>query len=158
MMVSVNEENLLAAAEVHAASWQESHRAFCSEAFVEQHTAARQKVYLAQEMQRGKRLYMLVKEIPVGIVSVKDDLIENLYVLPAEQRKGYGTELLRFAMEACEGKPRLWVLDNNVRARSLYEKHGFRMTGRRKQLSETLAELEMQADGAAFALSSRAAP
>ena len=154
MIVSVNEENLDAAAEIHAAAWQESHRAFCSEAFVKQHTAARQKVYLEQEMHRGNRLYMLIKEIPVGIVSVKEDLIENLYVLPAEQHKGCGTELLHFAMKACEGKPRLWVLDNNVKAQALYRKYGFRETGKTKRLSDTLSELEMEADGDVFMLSS----
>ncbi len=77
---------------IHAESWRDSHSTFCSEAFVRQHTAARQRQYLEQEMQDGKLLYMLVKEIPVGIVSIKGNLIENLYVLPGAQRKGYGSE------------------------------------------------------------------
>ena len=146
MIVRVDEETLPIAAEIHAVSWRDSHRAFCTEAFVQQHTAARQKAYLEQEMRDGKQLYMLVRDIPVGIVSIKDDLIENLYVLPSEQRKGCGTELLRFAMEKCTGKPRLWVLDNNEKAQSLYFKHGFRMTGKSNPLTEQLSELEMEAN------------
>lgn len=144
MIVKVNEENLRSAAKIHAESWRDSHRSFCSEVFVKQHTAARQKLYLAQELRDGKQLYMLVKDVPVGIVSIKDSLIENLYVLPAEQHKGYGSELLLFAIKKCKGKPRLWVLEHNEKARSLYSKHGFSMTGKKHPLSEQLSELEME--------------
>ncbi len=144
LIVRVSEKNLLSAAEIHAESWRDSHSAFCSEAFVKQHTAARQKIYLEQEMRDGKQLYMLIKEIPVGIVSIKDSLIENLYVLPSEQHKGYGSELLLFAMKQCRGKPHLWVLNNNEKAQSLYCRYGFHMTGKRHPLSEQLSELEME--------------
>ena len=144
MIVRVNKENLLSAAKIHAKSWQDSHRAFCNEAFIKQHTAAHQRSYLVKEIQDGKQLYMLIKELPVGIISIKDDLIENLYVLPTEQRKGYGTELLLFAIKKCKGKPRLWVLDNNKNAQALYRKHGFHMTGKTHPLSEQLSELEME--------------
>ena len=143
MIVSVTEENLLSAARIQAESWQESHRSFCSEAFVKAHTPQRQKALFQQEMQGGMALYMLVKEYPVGVVSVKEDLIENLYVLPAEQNKGCGTELLLFAMAQCRGTPRLWILDNNDRARQFYQKHGFHLTGNAHSLSEQLSELEM---------------
>ena len=143
MIVSVTEENLLSAARIHAESWQESHRSFCSYAFVKAHTPQRQKALFQQEMRGGMALYMLVKEYPVGVVSVKEDLIENLYVLPAEQNKGYGTELLQFAMAQCRGTPRLWILDNNHRALAFYRRHGFRLTGKRSPLSERLSELEM---------------
>lgn len=144
MIVRVNEENLMLAAQIHAESWRDSHSTFCSEEFVKQHTAAHQKLYLEKEMQEGKQLYMLIKEIPVGIVSIKESLIENLYVLPTEQHKGYGTELLLFAMEKCSGPPCLWVLDNNEKAQSLYRKYGFRVTGKKNPLSEQLSELEMK--------------
>ena len=143
MIVRVNKENLLSAAEIHAESWRNSHKAFCSEEFVKQHTAARQRVYLEKEIQDGKQLYMLIKEIPVGIVSIKDNLIEDLYILPTEQHKGYGTELLLFAIEKCSGKPSLWVLVNNEKAQSLYRKCGFHMTGKKHSFSELLTELEM---------------
>ena len=143
MIVSVTEENLLSAAQIQAESWQESHRSFCSDAFVKSHTPQRQKALFQQEMRGGMTLYMLVKEYSVGVVSVKEDLIENLYILPAEQNKGYGTELLQFAMAQCRGTPRLWILDNNHRALAFYRRHGFRLTGKRSPLSEQLSELEM---------------
>lgn len=143
MIIRVSEETLAAAAQIHALSWQNSHRAFCSEAFVRLHTATRQRQYLSQEMQAGKQLYMLIRQAPVGIVSVHGSLIENLYVLPAAQNKGCGTELLLFAVSQCSGQPRLWVLDNNTRAQALYRRYGFRLTSNKNQLTEHLYELEM---------------
>lgn len=143
MIIKVNEENLQTAAEIYAETWQDSYSALYSESFIKRHTAARKKVYLSNSIRDGKQLYMLVKKNPVGIVSIKDNLIEDLYILPAEQHKGYGTELLLFAIEKCSGKPCLWVLDNNEKAQSLYRKCGFHMTGKKHSFSEQLTELEM---------------
>lgn len=144
MIVKVCEENLPSAAEIHSRAWQESHASFCSEEFIKLHSVAHQEAYLRQEIRDGKQLYMLIREIPVGIVSVRDSLIENLYVLPEQQNRGCGTELLLFAIARCGGNPRLWILDNNVRAQALYERHGFRLTGNKSPITEQLYELEME--------------
>lgn len=144
MIREVDLGTLPCAARIHSESWKESHRAFCSEAFVNAHTPQHQQDYLAEEMKHGKRIYMLVRQKPVGIVSVKDSLIENLYVLPEEQNKGCGSELLLFAMDKCAGDPTLWVLDNNRRAYSLYLKNGFHDTGTSHRLSAELSEIEMR--------------
>ena len=85
---------------------------------------------------------MLTDGKPVGIVSVKDSLIEDLYVLPEYQNRGYGSELLRYAVGRCGGTPSLWILENNDRARSLYLKAGFRETGNRNNITEGLDEIE----------------
>ncbi|WP_167958368.1 GNAT family N-acetyltransferase [Anaerosporobacter faecicola] len=144
MIIEVNATTLLAAAEIHSKAWQDSHTGFCSDEFIKQHTISHQKEYLENEMNDGKKLYMLIKEKPVGIVSIKENtLIENLYILPTEQHKGYGTELLLFAIGQCSETPRLWILDNNQKAYSLYAKYGFRLTGQKHTLSSTLAEVEM---------------
>lgn len=143
-IIPVTQENLAQAAQIHAVSWQESHRAFCTPAFVAQHTPQRQAAYLQKEMASGGRLWMLEDDGPVGIVSVSaEDEIANLYVLPEKQCRGYGTALLKFAIGQCRGRARLYVLDNNDRARQLYVRHGFRETGHRNQLSDTLWEIEM---------------
>ncbi len=144
MITEVCPATLPAAAYVHAESWQASHRGFCSAAFVAQHTPERQAAYLQAEMDAGKRLYLLCTPEPVGIVSIQNNLIENLYVLPQEQRKGYGAMLLRFAIERCNGVPTLWVLDNNPAAIRLYQANGFQQTGQRTKLRENLFELEMR--------------
>lgn len=143
MILSVTPENLMQAAQVHAESWRESHRRFCTPDFVAAHTPQRQADYLARALEQGKQLWMLVLEEPVGLVSVWGSLIENLYVLPARQRQGHGSVLLDFAISRCTDTPTLWILSNNHRARSFYEKHGFQFTGRTHPLSGGLSELEM---------------
>ena len=70
-------------------------------------------------------------EKPVGIVSVTGSLIEDLYVLPDLQNRGYGTELLRFAMRQCKDTPVLWILENNTDAERLYRRMGFQEPGRK---------------------------
>lgn len=144
MIVEVNEENLDLAARIHAESWQDSHRSFCTPDFVAAHDQKHQRIYLEEELHAGKQVYMLIKDRPVGIVSIKGNLIENLYVLPEAQGRGFGMELLLFAIEKCDSVPCLWILDNNQRAQALYERHGFRLTGRKNSITDTLSELEMK--------------
>lgn len=99
--VEVTEQNIADAGCIHSESWKESRRSFCSAEFVEKHSPVAQADYLRWEMATGKRIYMLIDEYPVGTVSVLGDLVENLYVLSSEQRKGYGAQLLEFAIHKC---------------------------------------------------------
>lgn len=92
MIIPVDETILLQAATIHSISWKESHRAFCTPDFTEMHTPDRQREYLSGKMDGGTKIYMLVEDRPVGIVSVTDSLIEDLYVLPDMQNRGYGTK------------------------------------------------------------------
>lgn len=146
MIVPVTEENIALAAEVHAVSWRASHRSFCSAEFVAAHTSARQETYLRQKLAHGSRLYLLIENVPLGIVCVTGDLIEDLYVLPAQQNHGYGTLLLHHAVVRCSGTPRLWILENNKGAERLYRREGFCPTGRRNE-SGKLAEIEFALAG-----------
>ena len=113
-IVPVDPSNLSDAAAVHALAWQASHQAFCSLDFIQLHTPERQAGYLKSKLDTGSRIYLLLTDEPVGIVSVTGNLIEDLYVLPERQNLGYGTELLQFAMELCTDTPALWILENNV--------------------------------------------
>ena len=142
--VEVTEQNIADAGCIHSKRWKESHRSFCSAEFVEKHTPAAQVDYLRRETVAGKHIYILIDEYPVGIVSVQGDLIENLYVLPSEQRKDYGTQLLEFAIQKYLGTPKLWILNINEGAYRLYTNHGFKETGDRKQLNDHLYEFEMK--------------
>ena len=142
-ITKVDEANIADAGRIHSESWKESHRSFCSAEFVEKHTPAAQADYLRREMNTGKTIYMLIDKYPVGIVSVYGSLIENLYVLPSEQRKGYGSLLLDYAIRHCAGTPSLWILNNNEGAYRLYTQNGFKETGNRKQLNDTLYEMEL---------------
>lgn len=60
----------------------------------------------------------------VGIIAFKEDWIEQFYILPAFQRQGIGSALLK---KAQQNYPllQLWTFQKNKTARSFYEKHGF---------------------------------
>jgi len=137
------EENIEAAAQIHAEVWRQSHKDICSDEFVRAHTTRRQMSYIREQKKQGRVFYLLTDNEPKGIVSVHGNLIENLYVAPQQQRKGYGTKLLRYAECCCTGNPVLWVLSSNQAAQSFYQICGYRFTGNRKKLKNALYELEM---------------
>ena len=143
MIIPVNEQNIMDAAIIHSISWRESHRDFCTPEFIEIHSPERQLRYIRDKMDKGTRFFMLVDEAPVGVVSVTENLIEDLYVLPEKQNMGYGTELLQFAVGQCPDTPSLWILENNVNAERLYRRMGFTKTGRINAITDELAEIEM---------------
>ena len=143
MIVAVDKTNVFEAAMIHSVSWQESHRSFCAPDFVEMHTPERQQLYIQDKINSGSKFFMLTEDEPIGIVSVKDDLIEDLYILPQKQRMGYGTKLLQFAIGQCTGNPTLWILENNSNAKRLYHKIGFQETGRINAITDRLNEIEL---------------
>ena len=107
------------------------------------HTPERQQGYIRNKMQCGSKFYMLIEDAPIGIVSVKDSLIEDLYILPDKQKMGYGTKLLQFAIGQCTDIPTLWILENNTDAKRLYHKMGFQATGRIRAITDGLDEIEL---------------
>ena len=107
MIIEVDKTNVFQASVVHSISWKESHRSFCTPTFIEMHTPHRQSEYLCQKMDNGSKIFMLVEETPIGIVSVTGNLIEDLYVLPDKQTRGYGTKLLQYAIEKATDIPTL---------------------------------------------------
>ena len=142
MIIPVNDQNIAAAATIHSISWKESHRAFCTPDFIEIHSPERQLQYMRDKMNHGTQFFMLIDEDPVGVVSVTDSLIEDLYVLPEKQKMGYGTRLLQFAVGQCSGTPSLWILENNENAERLYRRFGFTKSGRSNAITDQLAEIE----------------
>ncbi|MDN5004924.1 GNAT family N-acetyltransferase [Bradyrhizobium sp. GCM10027634] len=61
-----------------------------------------------------------------GIIAFRDGWIEQLYVRPAAQGRGIGTELLNVAKAANE-RLELWTFQRNAPARGFYEAHGFKL-------------------------------
>ncbi len=145
IIVTVTEENIFDVARIHSISWQESHRSFCSEDFIEKHTVEHQKEYISRKIENGSNFYLLYDNGPVAVVSVNEGLIEDLYVLPEQQNKGYGTQLLNYVMTLIQEKkltPSLWILENNYGAERLYLRNGFKKSGRRNHITGKLDEVE----------------
>jgi GNAT superfamily N-acetyltransferase len=72
---------------------------------------------------------------PIGFVGVSPGWLRNLFVLPAEWGRGAGSllhdEAVRL-LRAKEAGARLWVLEENERARRFYEQRGWRHDGERR--------------------------
>jgi putative acetyltransferase len=66
---------------------------------------------------------------PVASVSIGDDYLRTLYVLPAHWRTGIGSELHDHALERLRARgcmrAKLWTLEENWEARSFYERRGW---------------------------------
>jgi putative acetyltransferase len=60
----------------------------------------------------------------VGILAYRDGWVDQLYVLPGFQSRGFGTTLLDVAKSAND-RLRLWTFQKNAAARSFYEAKGF---------------------------------
>jgi GNAT superfamily N-acetyltransferase len=68
----------------------------------------------------------------VGIVAFTPGRLDALYVLPEDWSNGVGSRLHRDAVEGLRElgpEARLWVLEQNVRARRFYERRGWVLDG-----------------------------
>lgn len=68
----------------------------------------------------------------VGTVSVKENEIGRLFVLPAFQGQGYGCALIAFAEQRIAAQYPEAVLDASFSAKALYLRHGWEDTGYHK--------------------------
>ncbi len=138
MIIEVSEINIADAAKVYLKSWKDSHKKICSSEFIEKHNFNYMISYLSEKKKLGFYIFIdYIDEKPVGIVAInpKDEEICLLYVSPDEQNKGYGTELLNFAISKCKN-PYITVLDTNKRAIKFYLKRGFIPIDDQEQQSE----------------------
>jgi ribosomal protein S18 acetylase RimI-like enzyme len=75
----------------------------------------------------------------IGMLAFRKDWIDQLYVLPTDQRRGIGTELLQVAQSSLDCL-HLWTFQRNIRARRFYEAKGFALVeetdGRRNEEKE----------------------
>ena len=66
-----------------------------------------------------------VDGVIVGILVLRGDSVDQLYVRPEAQRRGVGTRLLAHAKRG-RSRLRLYTFETNEPARDFYEKHGFK--------------------------------
>lgn len=63
----------------------------------------------------------------VGFVGLGNRRLEFLYVLPQMQKKGIGTALMKQALVQLPRPVKLAVFSDNIKAKKLYEKFGFKV-------------------------------
>jgi GNAT superfamily N-acetyltransferase len=62
----------------------------------------------------------------VGMMSLRDGWIDQLYIDPKHVGQGRGSRLIAHAKLLCPRGIDLWTFQSNTRARHFYETHGFR--------------------------------
>ena len=99
-----------------------------------------------EDANRIKSTYVYDDGVVKGLLTVRGDEIEKLYVEPALQGQGVGAALLEYAVSKL-GARWLWALEKNEGALRFYGRHGFAPTGERKfedDTTEYLVKLERQ--------------
>lgn len=127
MITEIDETNIADAAKVYMDSWKDSHKDICSLEFIEKHDISYMINYLSEKIKNAYKIYIKYSDgIPVGIIGLNpcDEEICLLYVLPEMQGKGFGSNLLEFALAKCKN-PYITVLDTNKRAIEFYSERGF---------------------------------
>lgn len=61
----------------------------------------------------------------VGLLSMAEGTIHNLYIRPGYQNQGIGHRLIETAKTCSGGELQLWVFEPNEGAIRFYERHGF---------------------------------
>ena len=82
------------------------------------------------------RTYVYDDGIVRGVIRVKGDEVEKLYVDSFFTGRGIGGELIEYAKDNLSVRW-LWALEKNVRAIRFYQRHGFAVTGERKLEDDT---------------------
>ena len=84
---------------------------------------------ILRDIQAGCVYICTDKGAPVGTVSVRENEILRLFVLPQCQGHGYGRELLTFAEALIERDYPEIVIDASLSAKPIYLQRGYRETG-----------------------------
>jgi GNAT superfamily N-acetyltransferase len=71
-------------------------------------------------------VYLLEADgVPAGTVTVSGNEINRLFVLPEQQRKGYGRELMDFSEQMIRKSSDRIVLDASLPAKKMYLDRGY---------------------------------
>ncbi|MBR6801012.1 MAG: GNAT family N-acetyltransferase [Eubacteriaceae bacterium] len=85
-------------------------------------------------------IYVYDDGIIRGFVHVHGEEVKKLYVEHFFQNRGYGHELLQFAVNE-KGADHLWALEKNEKALRFYSRHGFFPTGEWRYEDDTTEKL-----------------
>ncbi len=84
---------------------------------------------IANDIEQNKVFLCLdMEQNIVGTVTIKDNEICRLFVLPQCQKNGYGTEMLDYAEKIILGEYFSITLDASLPAKRIYQKRGYKST------------------------------
>ena len=122
--------DLAAAAAVYAQSWQQAHKAHCSDDFIRQHDAAHMEMILRGHRGDGNRVFAITvgpSTEGVLVIDPRENELVSLYLHPSAQHAGIGRAAVRFAIRQLDEQRDMKVtnLRANTAARTLYAACGF---------------------------------
>jgi len=82
--------------------------------------------HIRADISEGKVFLLCVNEEPVGTVTISDNNINRLFVLPAFRHKGYGKMLLDFAEKKILESYDCVQIDASFPAKQIYIKRGYK--------------------------------
>ncbi len=90
------------------------------------HTREETRWWMEHVVLKGNAVTVAISSADlVGFVSVRENVLEHLYVAAEAQGKGIGSKLLHKATSSMPRPISLCVFQENKRARRFYERHGF---------------------------------
>ena len=88
---------------------------------------------LMREYESGlDSLYVYDDGVVKGFIKIEGTYIARLFVEPVLQNASIGSILLEYAVKEHHAD-HLWALEKNIKAIRFYERHGFTVTGEKKQ-------------------------
>jgi GNAT superfamily N-acetyltransferase len=92
------------------------------------HTAAEDRAFFARVLARETEVWLAGRGGRVeGLLCLRCDFVEQLFVGPDAQGTGAGSALLDRAKERSPSGLHLYTFQRNTRARGFYERRGFRL-------------------------------
>lgn len=109
--------------------WEKSVRS--SHHFLKEEDIAYFKPLIRKQYFPAVSLYVIRKQDGriVAFMGLSDDMLEMLFVLPAEQGHGYGKNLVRYAVDCCDIY-KVDVNEDNEQAYRFYQHIGYRVIAR----------------------------
>ena len=135
---------------VHAMSWKKAYHGIVPKEFLDNFTPEKRADIFRKTLPSSQDEFYIayLNRQPMGMLVIgksrDDDANENvgeidaIYLLPDYWGKGYGKQLMDFAVnrlkELSYRTVTLWVLEENKRARTFYERYGYVFDGAKKEI------------------------
>lgn len=100
--------------------------------------------FLKTVLVKENRVFLAIDEDAhkaIGILAVKGNELNQLYIHNDYQGLGIGSRLLEIAKDLSGGWLRLFTFEVNKGAQEFYEKHGFKIIGRGFENEENLPDI-----------------
>ena len=88
------------------------------------HTPAEDRAFFQSRVFAGCEVWGAINRELVGFIAFREGWVDQLYVLPQWQGRGWGQALLQTA-KAASTSLQLWTFQRNMPARRFYERQGF---------------------------------